>query len=452
MNKRILIVLLFFTAIYCWSATLPVSVDISRFLDEKRHTRFEINYQVKYSNLSFENVNKNYFASLNVKVEVLKADSIVTQKSFTNRIGVSNLNDAGSDQKSFMDKISLVLNGSSYKIRLTFTDSKTLDSKTWTHELIGLPPSSMISDIELSKAIVPADTTRFLEKFKRDGRVYVDEPSHVFYPVKQDSLYLFAQLYSLSTSDDKTYPYEIEFRVIKDKTVVRKWNIKDVASLSTANITRGISIKNLEYGLYDLDIEVNSGLRNSKASTFFVLGEIKEELISILPNIDDEIRLIRYYAPSSKVGNVETLTQDAKKRMVNQLWYSIAAENGMDVESWTDQVKQRISYANRTFSHFKPGWETDMGRIYLRYGAPDDIRKEVTSDDTKFVQKDFQIWKYSTSDRIYVFIDIQMNGNFKMIYAKNDDQERSQPNWQSYLGSDYDEDELEKDSYNKLKE
>ncbi|HNX01402.1 MAG TPA: GWxTD domain-containing protein, partial [Candidatus Cloacimonadota bacterium] len=333
-----------------------------------------------------------------------------------------------------------------------FTDSKTLDSKTWTHELIGLPPSSMISDIELSKAIVPADTTRFLEKFKRDGRVYVDEPSHVFYPVKQDSLYLFAQLYSLSTSDDKTYPYEIEFRVIKDKTVVRKWNIKDVASLSTANITRGISIKNLEYGLYDLDIEVNSGLRNSKASTFFVLGEIKEELISILPNIDDEIRLIRYYAPSSKVGNVETLTQDAKKRMVNQLWYSIAAENGMDVESWTDQVKQRISYANRTFSHFKPGWETDMGRIYLRYGAPDDIRKEVTSDDTKFVQKDFQIWKYSTSDRIYVFIDIQMNGNFKMIYAKNDDQERSQPNWQSYLGSDYDEDELEKDSYNKLKE
>ncbi|HNX01202.1 MAG TPA: hypothetical protein PKK33_07540, partial [Candidatus Cloacimonadota bacterium] len=122
MNKRILIVLLFFTAIYCWSATLPVSVDISRFLDEKRHTRFEINYQVKYSNLSFENVNKNYFASLNVKVEVLKADSIVTQKSFTNRIGVSNLNDAGSDQKSFMDKISLVLNGSSYKIRLTFTD------------------------------------------------------------------------------------------------------------------------------------------------------------------------------------------------------------------------------------------------------------------------------------------------------------------------------------------
>jgi len=96
-------------------------------------------------------------------LEILKADSVITQKEFTNRIGVSNQHDAESDQKSYMDKISLVLGGKNYLIRISFTDPKTGNSRVWKQDLIELPMDHLISDIELSKSILPADSTRYLE-------------------------------------------------------------------------------------------------------------------------------------------------------------------------------------------------------------------------------------------------------------------------------------------------
>jgi GWxTD domain-containing protein len=430
----------------CWAATLPVAIDMNRFLDDKHHTKFEINYQVKYKNLSFVEKNKGYFADLIVQVEILKGDSVLTQKEFTNKIGVSSQNDADSDQKSYMDKISLVLAGISYKIRITFTDPKTKNTKVWNQDLIELPMNHSLSDIELSKSIIPADTTKFMLKFRRNNWIYMVEPSHVYYPANQDSMYVFYQLYGLSNEKDEELSYETEYRLIKEGKDVRTWKTDGKAASSPVNVQKGISIKDLPFGLYDLEILYKSGLTAEKSSNYFVLGEIKEEFAGVFPRMEDETVLLKYFFPNTKLASLGSLSSEAKKRMVNQLWTSQASEHKMTVQQWTTQVKERVSYANRYYSHFKPGWETDRGRIYIRMGAPDDITKGNTSDDSKFVQKDYQVWKYASNDRVYVFIDIQMNGNYKMIYAKNDDNESSLADWKRYLGESFDENDLEKDS------
>jgi GWxTD domain-containing protein len=447
MNKLWVTFLFTITLAACWASSLPVAIDMNRFLNEKSQTRFEINYKIKYKDLSFVAYNKGLFADLTVKIEILKGDSVITQKEFTNRIGVSSQIDAESEQKSYLDKISLVLSGKSYKIRIGFTDPKTNNTRVWNQELVELNTDQTISDIELSKSIIQADTTRFLEKFRRINRIYMVEPSHVFYPVLQDSIFVYYQVYGLIKISGDLNKYEIEYRLLKDKEMIRSWEKSSHSTSNTVNIEAGISLKELPFGLYDLEILVKSGLKNEKSTTFFVLGEIKEDLVGIMPKMEDEIALLKYFEPNSKLISLESLSVEGKKRMINQLWNSIATENNLSLLQWTTQLKDRISYANRYYSHFKPGWESDMGRIYIRMGAPDDIRKEITSDDTKFVQKDFQIWKYANNDRVYVFIDIQMNGNYKMIYAKNDDKERSQANWQRYLGKDFEEDDLEKDTY-----
>jgi hypothetical protein len=81
-------------------------------------------------------------------------------------------------------------------------------------------------------------------------------------------------------------------------------------------------------------------------------------------------------------------------------------------------IRERIDYANQHFSHLKNGWTSDMGRIYIRYGAPDDVQRETSSDESRFVRKDFEIWKYSKENKpVYLFIDIQMNGNYRLIYV-----------------------------------
>ena len=63
-----------------------------------------------------------------------------------------------------------------------------------------------------------------------------------------------------------------------------------------------------------------------------------------------------------------------------------------------------------------------------------------TGLDTKYTQKEYQIWKYRISDYLtYLFIDLQQNGDYRLIYSDGDEREGSWADWPSYLGSDFDE-------------
>jgi len=43
---------------------------------------------------------------------------------------------------------------------------------------------------------------------------------------------------------------------------------------------------------------------------------------------------------------------------------------------------------------------------------------------------------------VYVFVDMQMNGNYQLVYVYNDDMERSNPDYLRYLGDDFDTSKL----------
>ncbi|MCK9309454.1 MAG: GWxTD domain-containing protein, partial [Candidatus Cloacimonetes bacterium] len=104
----------------------------------------------------------------------------------------------------------------------------------------------------------------------------------------------------------------------------------------------------------------------------------------------------------------------------------------------------RIDFANRRYGSSLAGWKSDMGRVYIRNGAPDDIERDTSSDQARFVRKDYQIWKYYTNQQpVYVFVDTQMSGKYKLIYADSDDLENSDPDWMRYLGTDFDESRLD---------
>ncbi|HCM14751.1 MAG TPA: hypothetical protein DHW79_02165 [Candidatus Cloacimonas sp.] len=117
----------------------------------------------------------------------------------------------------------------------------------------------------------------------------------------------------------------------------------------------------------------------------------------------------------------------------------MAVSTGMSEQRIIDLVHERVEHTNKYYSSLKPGWTTDMGRIFIRNGAPSDIEKGTSTDESRFVGKDYQIWKYSSGNRaVYVFMDIQMNNNYRLIYASGDDMEVSNPGWLSYLGRDFD--------------
>ncbi len=440
MRIKLIVLSVVFIALCCniiAAERLGMFVDVKRYWDDKGNTKYVIDYQVPYKNMMFLTRGTGYFAELKVTLSIANADSVIYTKEFTNNIGVSRKYDVTSSGKSYLDRISLTLAKPGFKLAIKFEDLNAVKTYEWSYLTEQLTDTDIISDLELVSNVSP-DTSSFSQKFQRDGSIHLSEPSGIIAKEMSDSVFFYFEVYG--KTDEKT---KLIFTIKKDDipTLIKSYSISELESFP--RILLPIKVTNMELGKYTASVNLSDQSALSK-SCEFIITEQAEKLYFIFTDIDEEYLLIRTLTSAKSQSNWKTMSKDAKRRYISNFWVNMAAVRNQSVETVLDVYKDRIDYCNARYSHFEKGWKTDMGRIYLRNGAPSDIDYDTSTDDTKFVRKDFQIWKYSGSFKaVYVFVDIPMNGNFKLIYADNDEQESTNPNWRKYLGSDFDESRLE---------
>ena len=70
----------------------------------------------------------------------------------------------------------------------------------------------------------------------------------------------------------------------------------------------------------------------------------------------------------------EDLTSDEERQhFVEQFWERRNPTPGTSQNAFKEEHYRRIAYANSRFSSAKPGWQSDRGRIYIKFGPPDEI-------------------------------------------------------------------------------
>ncbi|MBI5170905.1 MAG: GWxTD domain-containing protein [Candidatus Eisenbacteria bacterium] len=72
---------------------------------------------------------------------------------------------------------------------------------------------------------------------------------------------------------------------------------------------------------------------------------------------------------------------------------------------------RRLHYADQHFSGFGPGWRSDMGRIYVRYGPPDQIEQRAASSTTP----QLELWFYNQPYHRFVFADREGFGRYTLV-------------------------------------
>jgi len=160
----------------------------------------------------------------------------------------------------------------------------------------------------------------------------------------------------------------------------------------------------------------------------------------VFDNLKEEYKLVSYFLSPNQRRYYKKLDKENKWDYVSAFWNAQDPIPATEENEFVDILIARIEYCDQHYSHFKDGWKTDMGRILIKHGKPFEILKLDTGTDTKFTQKDYQIWKYRITDfRTYIFIDLQQHGDYRLIYSDGDEKESSWADWQSHLGSDFDE-------------
>ncbi|MDO9577773.1 MAG: GWxTD domain-containing protein [Candidatus Cloacimonadales bacterium] len=444
MKKIWFFLFIWLTGSFCFAESLPIAVDANRFLDQAGNTILDINYQIVYHDLKFVKTTQGFAATLETDFSLLLAENLLYHDVFTSKIVVTDEAKTKSSMQ-FTDKLSLPLTKSGLHFKLAFRDPVSENEAIWEYDFELIAENSLLSDLELSSD-VRADTTNYLELFHRGNKLFMIKASHVFSTSDSDNLFVYYELYNFARDSLGCSDLQEEINLMKnDAAILQKVN-QITSSDSVIYRIQTLPITELEDGYYTLEIRMIDNMSGNfeTKSDFLSIKKPSSFSARMFVDLDDEFKLVSYFLAGNQLKTWKTLSETGKINYLNRFWLQNDPDPTTEKNEFFAEIQERIAYSNKKFSHFEQGWSTDRGRIYLKNGKPDEILEKDTGFNTKSSQKEYQIWKFRTrTNKTYIFIDSQMSGNFRLIYADGDQDESSTANWQDYLGEDFDFDFLE---------
>src|SRR5208282_2436691 len=78
-------------------------------------------------------------------------------------------------------------------------------------------------------------------------------------------------------------------------------------------------------------------------------------------------------SPEERTAFLQLATNEEREQFIEQFWLRRSSNPDMPDNDFKEEHYRRIAYANEHFASGIPGWKTDRGRIYIIWGAPDEI-------------------------------------------------------------------------------
>jgi GWxTD domain-containing protein len=121
--------------------------------------------------------------------------------------------------------------------------------------------------------------------------------------------------------------------------------------------------------------------------------------------------VLRYIASDSEKDEMDHLkTEEEKKDFWEAFWKRRDPSPDTPENEERDKFYQRVHYADQHFASGSPGWKTDMGRIYIQNGQPD----EVVRNPFRFDGPPEEIWYYYHDRKTYYFVDRDGFGRYEL--------------------------------------
>jgi GWxTD domain-containing protein len=212
-------------------------------------------------------------------------------------------------------------------------------------------------------------------------------------------------------------------------------------------VTRGsLDLTGLPPGGYVLQLGVRLGDSTVRVEAPFAMGSLpvvaaaapREGAAADQFAGASESQLDSMYAPlvylleAREQRVYDQLAVEGKRRFLREFWQRRDPTLGADAGAPMARFYRSVAYANQAFREGGagqiPGWRTDRGRIYLRYGRWDEILQRPMASP-----KAFEVWKYTRDrSRYYVFVDQSGMGHYA-LFGSNDRREPGFQNWQGSL-------------------
>jgi GWxTD domain-containing protein len=129
-------------------------------------------------------------------------------------------------------------------------------------------------------------------------------------------------------------------------------------------------------------------------------------------NFDDTLEILGLIASTDELKALRNAPESERAAAWAKFWAARDPDPSTPENEALIQYLQRVQYVDKEFSQFGPGWRSDRGRVYIRYGAPEQID---TAMDQGASQGEYEIWRYYGLGRTFVFYDMFGVGDYKLV-------------------------------------
>jgi GWxTD domain-containing protein len=133
-------------------------------------------------------------------------------------------------------------------------------------------------------------------------------------------------------------------------------------------------------------------------------------------------------SPEERCAFLELDSDQQRDIFIEQFWYQRNPDPTSQDNTFRDEHYRRIVFANEKFATEIPGWETDRGRVYIRYGPPDSVVSHPAVELTWKPPEDgesgndrysWEAWHYNRIEGLatnidFAFVDPSGSGEYQL--------------------------------------
>jgi GWxTD domain-containing protein len=329
-------------------------------------------------------------------------NSLVSEKLWTEEVKTSNFDQSVSSGSYSLVQRSIELAPGAYKITLICRDLESRVTRTVVKQLTVsdyTKPGLQLSDIMIVSKLV-----------EKEGRKSITPSISGNVGILTDPIHLFFEAYNEPKLDSVKFV----------STVLTPHNETALKTDTTIALLPGrnqvflrVDQTSLPIGEYRIYVQAYAAGKSDQplATTSRAFVVRWNALPKSVKNLDEAVEELVYIAKEKELDYIKAApTPEEKQKRFMEFWKKRDPNPNTIRNEKMERYYARVDYANKHFKHYREGWRTDMGMVYIRFGPPSSVDRHPMDSDSK----PYEVWSYYTLNYSFVFIDRTGFGDYQL--------------------------------------
>lgn len=433
MKNTILILFCFLQSFsFSQGSKLKTYIDTKQFYAPCIGNYLEVYMQFVSYSVLYKNEGNGLRSKVLISVEI--ADT--TQTVFSDRYVLESPEAIDSIQDDFYEVLRIQLNPGKYTMKLNLLDVNKEGSEISGNLPITIEDFSKntkISDIIVAEFAYPSDEQT---NFDKSGYHIIPMLSS-FYATDSKNLPIYLELYGTEGIMDSTFL--LSYRMINTKDATEMQGFSKTFSYKKGPVIpvfESINIEDLSTGNYQLEVRVSRSSneilavqtydfeRSNENNSMFTMENLQLDpaFQASIPT-DSVLYFLESLIPISKPAEIKNIIETLKSKNVENArkhlqGYWVITSPTNSYESWLKYKAQVVFVQDIYGNNFQEGFETDRGRVYLKYGAPNQVNARESSPS----EYPYEIWTYNKigiySNKRFIFYNPDLvNNAYRLLHS-----------------------------------